>query len=126
MSDRDSEATPVRDDQLLRILRIGHDASMRGEGISLIEALRRTGYQENRGQFGEPDLLRLIRANPDLVEQWLSYSEDKRTSGGWYILRNGEVGRVDAPGSSLRFESIEEAVAGYVVRELDSVRGSAD
>ena len=47
------------------------------------------------------------------------YSEDKRTSGGWYVRETGEIGQVDDPNSRMHFATIEEAVAEYVVRELD-------
>ena len=53
------------------------------------------------------------------VEQWLAYSEDKRTDGGWSVLRDSEIGRVDVEQTGLRFESMAEAVAEFVVRELD-------
>jgi hypothetical protein len=108
-----------RDQQLLSILAIGHDASMRGSGLSLRDALRRARYRESREALHEADLLRLVRVHPALVDEWLAYSEDKRTNGGWYVLKSGEVGQVDAPGSKLMFAAIEEAIASYVVRELD-------
>lgn len=92
---------------------------MRGQELSLREALRRAAYREARTRFEEGDLLPLLQANPELVEAWLLYSEDKRTTGGWYVLRDGEVGRVGDLDSRLRFSTIEPAIAGYVVRELD-------
>jgi hypothetical protein len=61
----------------------------------------------------------IVAAHPELIEQWLSYSEDKRTTGGWYIRRNGQIGRVLQPGTEREFASIHEAVAEYVVLELD-------
>jgi hypothetical protein len=107
-----------REQQLLRILSIGHDTSIRGAGLSLREALSLANYRQLRTSIGPADLLPLIKANPRLVREWLAYSEDKRTSGGWYILENGEVVRVGEPNTHLRFESIDEAAAEYVVREL--------
>ena len=94
-----------RDQELLSILKIGHDASMRGSGLSLPNALHRARYRESREAIHEADLLRLVRLHPALVDEWLAYSADKRTNGGWYVLRT--VGQVDAPGSELRFPSIQ-------------------
>jgi hypothetical protein len=108
-----------RDEQLRRILAIGHDTSGRGDGISLREALNRARYRECRTGLQEADLLRVIEAEPELVDQWLAYSEDKRTEGGWYVLRSGEVGKVTKPSSRIQFGTIEQAVAAYVIRELD-------
>jgi hypothetical protein len=106
-------------EKLLAILRIGHDTSMRGEGVSLSQALSRVNYVEARKQFTSEDLLPLIQTHHEFIDQWLMYSEDKRTSGGWYVTEAGEVGQADDPNSIMRFATIAEAVAEYVVRELD-------
>ena len=92
---------------------------MKGEGISLRDALARTRYKELRQNFGPKELVPLIDTHPALVGEWVAYSEDKRTSGGWYLLDNGEVGRSDHPELREQFDSTPEAVAEYVVRELD-------
>ena len=108
-----------QDPQLIDILRIGHDTSGRGAGLSLRDALSRIRYGERRAGFDEATLLRLVRAHPAFVEDWLAYSEDKRTSAGWYVLKNAQIGRVNVPESQIQFASIEEAIASYVIRELD-------
>ena len=83
------------------------------------EALKAAGYAEHRSSFTKADLLPILAANLEIIEQWLSYSEDKRTDGGWYIRRNGKIGRVLRPETERVFASIHEAVAEYVVLELD-------
>jgi hypothetical protein len=108
-----------RSARLDAILDIGHSTSMRGIGISLREALKVTGYAEYRSSFTAADLLPYVAAHPEVIEQWLSYSEDKRTNGGWYIRRNGQIGRVLQSGTEREYASIHEAVAQYVVLELD-------
>jgi hypothetical protein len=108
-----------RDARLIAILRIGRDASLRGADLSVRDALKRTGYVGYRPMFKASDLLSLIAADPALVEDWLAYSEDKRTSGGWYVLRTGEIGQVSNPASRITYSSIEEAIAEFVLRELD-------
>lgn len=45
--------------------------------------------------------------------------EDKRISGGWYITRDGVIGRVLQPETWRKFSTIQEAVAEYVVLKLD-------
>jgi hypothetical protein len=108
-----------REAQLLDILKIGHETSIRGEGISLAEALEQTSYKSFRKTFSKSDLMTIIKEHPEITSEWLAYSEDKRTSGGWYILDKPEIGQVDNPESIKHFNSIEEAVSEYVVRELD-------
>ena len=72
-------------EDLLAILRIGHETSMRGAGLSLRDALSRTRYRELRPLFGESYLLAHLRDHPAPIEEWLLYSEDKRTDGEWYL-----------------------------------------
>lgn len=107
-----------RDQELLGILRIGHDTSLRGVGLSLRDALSKARYAEIRPHFEESDLLPYLRDQPALLHEWRLYSEDKRTGGGWYLLENGTIGQL-RPQSEIRYPSLEEAVAAYVVRELD-------
>ena len=109
----------VSDSHLWAVLRIGHDTSMRGEGISLIEALRRTDYRRLRESFNVKDLQRLLCADSALIEQWIAYSEDKRTGGWWLRPEPPAIGRTFAPHADIQFETIEEATAEYVLRELD-------
>ena len=61
----------------------------------------------------------LLEAHPALLEQWLAYAEDKRTEQGWYVLRDGEIGQVTQPTAQRSYATIDEAVAQFVVRELD-------
>ena len=109
----------LADDKLMAILRIGHDTSMRGSGISLRDALARTRYAAYRTSFTVDDLRSLLAARQGLIEEWLAYSEDKRTRGGWYVLRDGVIGQIDDPSSKHSYATMEEAIAQYVVRELD-------
>ena len=103
---------------LFAILKIGHETSMRGTGISLNDALVRARYKDLRAGFCASDLVPLIEAYPTLVGEWVAYSDDKRTDG-WYLSEQGEIGLVGEPESREQFDSIPEAVATFVVRELD-------
>jgi hypothetical protein len=110
----------LKQEHLLRVLHIGHDSSMRGEGISLHEALIRCDYRTLHGQIGTKDIIPLLRTNPDLIAQWFAYCEDKRTKGGYWLSKeNLEVGSLELPEPIIRCGSVEEAVAEFVIRELD-------
>jgi hypothetical protein len=108
-----------RDARLLTILRVGRDVSAAGAGISIREALRRVAYVGIRPSFKARDLRSLLADNPGLMQDWLRYSENKRTSGGWYVLESGEVGKVSDPAFTVTYPAIQDAVAEFVVRELD-------
>jgi len=83
------------------------------------DALVQAQYPALRRLINPGDLLPQLRNDPSLVEEWVAYSEDKRTSGGFYILRTGEVGEVANQRSRKAYPSIEEAVAEFVLQELD-------
>ena len=106
---------------LLDVLKIGHVTSIRSvEGLSLREALIRARYAELRPEFEVSSVEALVRKYRSLIDEWALYSDDKRTSGGWYLdVKNRAIGQVQHPESVERFESVEAAVAQYVVRELD-------
>jgi len=106
------------DAQLLAVLKIGKDVSIRGKGESLKDALKRTNYVELRARFGSNDLRPLITANPSLIEEWIAYSEDKRTSSGWYI-KDCIIGQVSKNVPEQKFSTTEAAIAEFVMRELD-------
>jgi hypothetical protein len=53
---------------LREILRIGHETSMRGAGLSLREALTCTRYKDRRTAFGPDDLRPVLKAHRELCE----------------------------------------------------------
>lgn len=110
----------IKESQLLAILRIGHETSLRGEGISLQQAIAKTKYKRLRRSFSASDLTPLIRSHPEFITQWILYCEDKRTSGGYWIDSDAlTVGSLEAEQIIAHYRSLEEAVANYVINELD-------
>jgi hypothetical protein len=109
------------DAEKLAVLRIGHVTSIRSnEGLSLREALARVGYGEVREALNVQELKDVIAGRPDLIDEWDLYSADKRTTGGWYLnATRREIGQFDLPDSVKQFSTPQEAVAEYVLRELD-------
>jgi hypothetical protein len=105
----------------LAVLRVGHLTSIRSaEGLSLRDALKRVSYGEVRKALNVQELREVIVLQPDLIEEWDLYSADKRTTGGWYLNASRcEIGQIEAPRSLKRFGTPEEAVAEYVLLELD-------
>ncbi len=113
------------EDALLQILSIPHAIAPEGGGLSLNQAKARANLRALRAQLKTQDILSALQARPKLAEAWLQYSWDKRTTG-WYVdaaAGGFEVGKVDRagevrPGSFFRFETLEEAVAEFILREL--------
>jgi hypothetical protein len=102
-----------------------NDVSHLGRGYSIARQLQRIGYRQIRPFLSEALLETRLQARPELMKPWFAYSEDKRTSGGWYLTREGEVwvvGRVGTktqPAVAESFPVEARAVAVFVLRELD-------
>jgi hypothetical protein len=107
------------DFRLMAILRIAQQVSGEDAGLPLEKALAQTGYAAYRPHFDAGDVRALLESHPALLEQWLAYAEDKRTDQGWYVLRDSEIGQVTNPTAQRSYATIDEAVAEFVVRELD-------
>ena len=68
-----------------------------------------------------------LRARPRLVDEWLTYSADKRTSSGWYVEDGAPalVGYYDPQIGRSREELFTDrwqACAQFIIRELESMR----
>ncbi|MEK6703233.1 MAG: L-threonylcarbamoyladenylate synthase [Planctomycetota bacterium] len=102
----------ARDQALLEIL------SRDRKEESLDESIAR--YREMRRSISAQDLVPLLQQEPYLVRDWIEYCDNKRTTGGWYVLESGEVGNLTT-GKSMQFDSLPWAVAEFVLLELDSM-----
>jgi hypothetical protein len=87
------------------------------------ELLEEVEYGNMRKHIDVQLLAAHLIGNPHLLEQWFRYSEDKRTTGGWYLQARGDqavVGRLDPPESEV-IRPLATAVATYILRELDQM-----
>ena len=106
--------------QILDVVRIARVVSSRGEGISLTQAIDQASYLDIRPNIQPDDILELLVELPEFVDDWIGYSEDKRTSGGWYVKSDTfEVGRLSPKPVNNFHKSLEEAVSHYILCELD-------
>jgi hypothetical protein len=111
--------------RLMPFLRIAQQRGAGGSAESLREALQRAGYAQSRPSFGADQVRDVLDAHPALLDAWLEYSESKDTADGWYVLRDGEIGQLSKPASQRQFNSIQEAVAQFIICELDHHAGLA-
>lgn len=103
-----------------------------GNCKSIYTLLQETGYFELHSQILECDIHEAVTQHPECVHQWLAWSEDKRTDGGWYFQQD-ERGKyivgLFAPeeGSSQRTEysDANSACAAFIKHEIESIRGCA-
>ena len=109
--------------RLMPLLRLAQRLGSGDPGSAIREALQRAGYARHRPSFAAPDVRAVLAAHPELLEAWLAYSEAKATAEGWYVLRDGEIGQLHRPAAQRQFATIEQAVAEFIVRELDHYAG---
>jgi hypothetical protein len=109
--------------QLMPFLRLAQLPGGVQSRTSLRDALQRAGYAQSRPFFGVADVRAVLASHPSLVDDWLLYSQDKDTPEGWYVLRDAEVGQLLKPAAQRQFASIQEAVAAFILHELDHHAG---
>jgi hypothetical protein len=108
------------------ICSIAHDSSRRGAGRSLRDLLKASDYARHRSSLTVATLAEYLVDRPEVVTQWSMYSDDKRTSGGWYFLERGQgwtIGRLGpnaVPTDERHYDSAAEACAEFILLELDS------
>ena len=95
---------------------------------SVSELVRNSGYLESRGALTSEALVPYLREHPELIDAWLGYSSDKRTSSGWYMKRSRqhvfEVGFFPH-GESQSYTDAARACADFIAHELREVGGHA-
>lgn len=97
--------------------------------VSMYELLKRTGYFEYYEQVSDRDLLKEIINCPEIVGDWISYSENKRTDVGNYIKQITEskyiVGQLCRPNNkieTIEFNCRDEACAAFIKMEIEEIR----
>lgn len=95
-------------------------------------------YPKWQASLTEPVFQQALRRAPELMEAWAVWSENKRTSSGWYIKQESDqanptkerfvVGFLDArsPGTARHghvraYNDPVEAFAAFIKHELDSI-----
>jgi hypothetical protein len=103
--------------------------TVRACGTPPYTALLESGYVGHARDIGETQIRSCLARSPALADEWLRWSEDKRTASGWY-LRQGERGyEVGCVGGASRepVTSTDKlaACAKFIKDELDDMVESA-
>ncbi len=98
--------------------------------ISMYSLLEKTGYFQIHYKISENDIMEELYKHPDLVQDWLNWSENKRVDFGWYFVRvDNQRYVVDhtllgGRHESTSYSDILEACAVYIKREIEDIRRS--
>jgi hypothetical protein len=112
-------------DVVARICELPVEFRTRGNA-SVTQLVEESGYAGHKTAVTVEAVSRYIHDRPDLIEAWFSYSEDQRTSSGWYLICRAdgkfEVGYFPK-GERLAIADREAACAEFIVREIRSIAG---
>ena len=96
--------------------------------VSIYSLLRDSGYFETYSEISESTIREGLRAHPETVEEWMRFSQDKRTNAGWYFRpsRKGyEVGyfsRFQGDIKSTHYSDRTQACAVFIKNEIEEIR----
>jgi hypothetical protein len=90
---------------------------------SVVTLLREAGYFDHPTEVSVDAIRAYLATKPELIEDWITYSSDKRTTG-WYLIDDGTLGYFPG-GPQSSYEDIVTACAEFIIRELSDIRRHA-
>lgn len=95
--------------------------------LSVYDLLKKTGYLGSNTQLSISDIRSALALEPACVDEWLTYSENKRCDSGWYLsyLQNGKyiVGYYPhGEKISVTFTDPLDGCADFIMKEIETIR----
>lgn len=96
--------------------------------VSIYSLLKESGYFELHNQISEADIFEELTQHLEYIDQWLRWSENKRSSSGWYFRENESgkyvVGYFPFQESLKAIEYFDkaEACSAFIKREIEDIR----
>ena len=98
--------------------------------LSIYALLKKAGYFENYNRISVKDIQGSLIQNRECVNDWLQYSDDKRTTSGWYykiIDKNSfKVGYIKDGNDNVIgvYTDPTEACSLFIKHEIDEIKDS--
>lgn len=94
-----------------------------GGSKSIVDLVSESGISDVPSTLTSAEILKYVRNHPEVVDQWLKWSANKRVDSGWYFERRRDHFLVgfNPNGDTLRFEDQAAACAEYIVREVAAI-----
>lgn len=96
---------------------------------SIHSLLKDTGYFEAYDSINEDKVKEALEQQPKYIDQWLSWSEDKRGGSGWYFIKSGGqkyvIGFLNSDtiiSEKVEYSDKNSACAAFIKREAESIR----
>ena len=106
-----------------KICKIPFDFNSLGN-ISVYDLLKESGYNQVRNQITTKDITNYLKDKPEIINDWLQYSDDKRSPG--YYLAKGRIfhviGNTEENEKSNRiYFNLTKACANFIKLEIDRI-----
>lgn len=90
---------------------------------SALQLIEESGYNAETKWLSVTKIIVYLRDKPELIEAWLLWSLDKRTSSGWCFREepDGFTVAFYPDGLSRRFADQVEACAEFILQEVNSI-----
>ena len=98
------------------------------ENMSIYSLLKETGYFEFHNQINKSDIYECLILYPDSIIQWLDWSENKRSSSGWYFTMETDTQYIVGyfPSNKdlkpVKYSDKNEACTNFILREIEDIR----
>lgn len=94
----------------------------RSEEKSILQIVSESGIENNQSVLTAENIVPCLVAHPELINKWLDWSADNRSSPSWYFrsrLSGYEVG-YRPKGEVLKFTKLEraQACAEFIIRDI--------
>lgn len=111
---------------IAKLIHIPRNFRTRGD-VSILSLLKETGYFDAYDSISEEDIRAVLHGHAECIEDWLTYSQDKRSDEGWYFQQEDGDGYIVgySPGrdDQLRQYSVAtDACAFFIKHELEDIR----
>jgi len=95
--------------------------------VSAVELIRRSGLVDDPQALSAAAVRAFLVENPSLVAAWKTWSQDKRTSAGWYFSLDGTRYVVGFfPGQErATFDDPFDACSAFILHEARELIGDA-
>lgn len=116
------------ENQILNIIHLSSDFRAHDNNQSIYNLLESTGYFLNFDQISIDAIQTELRKHSKVIEEWLEWSESKRSNSGWYFKNDNEKSVVgyytglEDTSSSINYSDLHEACATFIKNEIEDIR----
>lgn len=116
------------DNTIDKIIYLPKEFSKKGD-TSIYDLLKKSGYFEKFNQISEDKILKAVKENPLCINDWLLWSENKRSDSGWYFKKYSDnkyaVGNlISGKGNiqEIEYSDASVACAAFIKKEIEDIR----